>query len=87
MGDAPDFAIVPVEALTRPKHRFVCVPYHATMTGAACVGRQDTAAEQIQQDHSQQVKDRLLGDYEKCLRCPVGERIRLQLLRAGAPNG
>jgi hypothetical protein len=81
MSDAPDFTLLPVEALTRPKHRFRCEPYRATMTAEACVRRQDTAAEQVQEEHSQQVKDRLLGDYEKCLRCPVGDQIRLQLMR------
>jgi hypothetical protein len=82
MGDAPDFALLPPEAITRRKHRFVCAPYHATLTAGACVERQDRSADQVTEGHSQQVKDRLLGDYEKCLDCPVGAAIRLQLIAA-----
>lgn len=71
--------VVPVDALRRRIDRFRCEPYRAVITAAACLRRQERAADQQTQAHllnSGQVKDRLVGDYEKCLYCSVGDRVR-----------
>jgi hypothetical protein len=80
---ADPFPLLPVDSLAAPNHRFRCDRYHATILVSACLKRQEVSAEQQIQFRLQVVKDRLDGDYEKCLTCPVGAQIRRQVTAAG----
>lgn len=82
--------VVPVEALRKRTDRFRCEPYRATISAHTCLARQSCAADQQTESRLQnsgQVRNRLVGDYEKCLYCPVGDVVRQRVVAGGGDGG
>lgn len=82
--------VVPVDALRRRADRFRCEPYRATISAQTCLARQSRAADQQTESRLQnsgQVRNRLVGDYEKCLYCGVGDVVRQRVAENGGDGG
>jgi len=65
-----------------PLDRFKCEPYSATITARTCVSRQLAAVKKAKQHGIVGARVRpeaMWGNYDECLNCQVGKRIRKTL--------
>lgn len=77
---------VPVDELASCNNFFRCAPYSATITGATCLRRQQSAAMNEQRTRKERLQGVGLGHDSRCVDCPLGRSVakRLKVIADGA---